>query len=123
MAWRRKPTFVHSSAATCSFACSAFKSLSPSQWSLACAPGSHASQSPAVAGLLATTAGLRILIALWTAVEGLRAQWKELDQSRAMSGLMETVLDSSQEWLWAIDSQEISPSQVARQRGAGIRAI
>src|SRR5919112_2669069 len=66
----------------------------------------NVSLSPAVAGLLASTAGLLILIALWTVVAGLRAHWKERDRNRAVSNLMETVLGSSQEWLWAIDSQE-----------------
>lgn len=63
----------------------------------------NAPQSPAVAGLLGAVAGGLILIAAWTAGRGIRRQCKERDRSRAVSDLMETVLDTSQEWLWAVD--------------------
>ena len=61
-----------------------------------------APQSPAVAGLLGAIAGGLILIAVWTAGRGIRRQRRERDRSRAMSDLMETVLDTK-EWLWAVD--------------------
>ncbi|HET7140302.1 MAG TPA: PAS domain-containing protein, partial [Arthrobacter sp.] len=65
-----------------------------------------APESPAVAGLLGAIAGGLILIAGWTAVRGIRTQRRERDRSRAVSDLMETVLDTSQEWLWAMDGHE-----------------
>jgi len=66
-----------------------------------------ASQFPAAAGLLAIITGLFILTALLTAVGGLRVHQRERNRNSAVSSLMETVLDSSQEWLWAVDSHEI----------------
>ncbi|WP_314191888.1 EAL domain-containing protein [uncultured Arthrobacter sp.] len=107
MAWRRKTnilSFIGSPLLLCVLSVQV-------AFALAMVLGLHALVpkawlSPAVAGLLATTAGLLILIAMWTVVAGLRAHWDERDRSRAVSNLMETVLGSSQEWLWAIDSQE-----------------
>ncbi len=66
----------------------------------------NAPETPAVAGLIAAIAGGLILIAAWTAARGIRTQRKERDRNRAVSDLMETVLDTSQEWLWAIDGHE-----------------
>ncbi|KRE74468.1 sensor domain-containing phosphodiesterase [Arthrobacter sp. Soil762] len=60
-------------------------------------------ESPAVAGLLGVIAGGLILIAAWTAVRGIHTQGRERDRSRAVSDLMETVWETSQEWLWAVD--------------------
>jgi len=66
-----------------------------------------APDSPALTGILGSVAGGLILIAVWTAARGIRRQCKQRDQGRAMSDLMETVLDTSQEWLWAVDDRGI----------------
>jgi PAS domain S-box-containing protein len=62
-----------------------------------------ATDSPAQTGILGSLAGGLILIAVWTAARGIRTQFKQRDQGRAMSDLMERVLDTSAEWLWAVD--------------------
>lgn len=51
-------------------------------------------------------AGGLILVAGFTAARGVRAQARERDRSSAVSNLMDTVSDTSGEWLWAVDSQE-----------------
>ena len=66
----------------------------------------NAPETPAIAGVLSTVAGGLILLAGWTAVRGLRTQSREHDRSRAVSDLMESVLDTSQEWVWAVDGHE-----------------
>lgn len=66
----------------------------------------NARETPAIVGVLSTVAGGLILLAGWTAVRGLRTQSREHDRSRAVSDLMETVLDTSQEWVWAVDGHE-----------------
>lgn len=60
-------------------------------------------ESPTATGLLGAIAGCLILIAACTSVRGIRTQRRESDRSRAVSSLMETVLDTSREWLWAVD--------------------
>lgn len=67
----------------------------------------NAPQSPAVAGLLGAVAGALILAAGWAAMRGARTQRKEHGRSRAVSDLMETVMVTSQEWLWAVDGQGV----------------
>jgi PAS domain S-box-containing protein len=65
----------------------------------------RATDSPALTAILGSLAGGLILIAVWTAAGGTRTQWKQRDQGRALSDLMERVLDTSREWLWAIDER------------------
>lgn len=64
-----------------------------------------ATDSPVLTGILGSLAGGLILLAVWTAARGIRIQRKQRDQGRAISELMETVLDTSREWLWAIDER------------------
>jgi hypothetical protein len=61
--------------------------------------------SPALTGILGSGAGCLILTAVWTAARGIRTQRKQRDQGRAISDLMEAVLDTSREWLWAVDDR------------------
>jgi len=61
--------------------------------------------SPALTGILGFLAGGLILIAVWTAARGIRTQRTQRDQGRALSELMETVLDTGREWLWAVDDR------------------
>lgn len=60
---------------------------------------------PALTGVPGTLAGGLILIAVWTAARGIRTHCKQREHGQAMSDLMETVLDTSREWLWAIDDR------------------
>jgi PAS domain S-box-containing protein len=64
-----------------------------------------ATDSPPLNGILGSLAGGLILAAVWTAALGIRTQCKQRDQGQAMSDLMETVLDTTREWLWAIDDR------------------
>lgn len=59
--------------------------------------------SPAAATLLGVTAAGLILTAARTGTKGIRTQRRQRDQIRAVSDLMETVLDTSHEWLWTVD--------------------
>lgn len=63
----------------------------------------NAPKAPPVTGLFCAMTGGLILIAAWIAVRGMRRQSGERDRNRAVSDLMETVLDTSPEWLWAVD--------------------
>lgn len=67
--------------------------------------GTTVGPDPALAGVLGVVAGGLILIAVWTAARGIRTQSEQRDLGRAISDLMETVLDTSREWLWAIDDR------------------
>lgn len=62
-------------------------------------------QGPAVftAVLTAVAVGL-ILTAAWSLTRAFQAHGQERERNRVTSDLMETVLDTSQEWLWAVDA-------------------
>jgi PAS domain S-box-containing protein len=61
--------------------------------------------SPVVATILGSMAAGLILTAIWAGTRGIRRQRSQRDQTRAVSDLMETVLDTSHEWLWTVDDQ------------------
>ena len=63
-------------------------------------------QPPAASGLLCAVAGGLILVAVWSAIRGIRTHYIERDRNRSVSNLMETVSDTSGEWLWAVDAHE-----------------
>jgi PAS domain S-box-containing protein len=67
--------------------------------------GTTVAPDPALNGILGSLAGGLMLTAVWTAARGIRTQCKQRDQGRAISELMETVLDTCREWLWAIDDR------------------
>ncbi|MDQ0925670.1 PAS domain-containing protein [Pseudarthrobacter sp. W1I19] len=61
-------------------------------------------QEPAVlTGVLASFAAGMILVAGWTPYRGVRGHSEERNRNNITSSLMDTVLDTSQEWLWAVD--------------------
>ncbi len=61
--------------------------------------------SPVLAIMLGSIAAALVLMAVWAGTKGVRAQCRQRDQTRAVSDLMETVLDTSHEWLWTVDEQ------------------
>ncbi|MGN7150701.1 EAL domain-containing protein [Arthrobacter sp. SAFR-179] len=62
-------------------------------------------QEPAVlTGVLASLAAGMILVAGWAAARSTRVHREERDRNNLTSSLMDTVLDTSQEWLWAVDA-------------------
>ena len=63
-------------------------------------------QPAAASSLLCAVAGGLILVALCSATRGIRSYYKERDRNRSVSNLMETVSDTSGEWLWAVDAHE-----------------
>lgn len=65
-----------------------------------------APETPAMAGVISIVGGGLFLLAGLTAVRSISTQRNERDRSRAVSDLMETVLDTSQEWVWAVDAHE-----------------
>jgi PAS domain S-box-containing protein len=67
--------------------------------------GSSSLQPPAASGLLCAVAGGLALVAGWAATRGIRIHGRERDDSRALTNLMETLSDTSGEWLWAVDGQ------------------
>jgi PAS domain S-box-containing protein len=60
--------------------------------------------TPVAGGIIGFVAGGLILIAVWAAARGIRAHGEQRTRAKAIADLMETVLETSQEWLWAIDS-------------------
>ncbi|WP_234005418.1 sensor domain-containing phosphodiesterase [Arthrobacter sp. PGP41] len=63
-------------------------------------------QPPAGSSLLCSVAGGLIVVAVWSSIRGIRTHYKERDRNRSVSNLMETVSDTSGEWLWAVDAHE-----------------
>lgn len=61
--------------------------------------------SPVAATILGTIAAGLILTAVWAGTGSLRSQRRQHEQAKAVSDLMETVLDTSHEWLWTVDDQ------------------
>lgn len=62
----------------------------------------EAPEIPAVVVLLGATAVGLVMAAAWTAGRGIRNHVGEKARHRAVSNLMETVLETSQEWVWAL---------------------
>ena len=65
--------------------------------------------SPAAAIILGFIAAALVLVAACTAVRGTRTHSRQHAHGKFISGLMETVLGSGREWLWAVDDQGFSP--------------
>lgn len=63
--------------------------------------------SPAVAIVLGFAAAGLVLIAACTAVRGCRTQGRQRDHGRFLSGLLETLAGTGDEWLWAVDDKGI----------------
>lgn len=55
-------------------------------------------------GVLASLAAGMILVAGWAAARSARVHCEERNRNNVTSSLMDTVLDTSQEWLWAVDA-------------------
>lgn len=62
---------------------------------------------PGLVVLFGSLAGLLILLAVSAALGGARTHHHERSRVRAISGLLDTLLNSSREWLWAVDDEGI----------------
>ena len=69
--------------------------------------GPDAPDSPAAAVVLGFIAAALVVVAACTAVRGTRTHSRQCAQGRFISGLMETVLGSGREWLWAVNDQGV----------------
>lgn len=54
--------------------------------------------------LLCATSGCLVLLAVGTAVRGMRIQHSEHDRNRVVSAVMNALVDTSSEWHWGVDS-------------------
>ena len=69
--------------------------------------GPDVPHSPAAAIVLGFIAAALVVVAACTAIRGTRTHSSQRAQGRFISGLMETVLGSGREWLWAVDNQRV----------------
>jgi PAS domain S-box-containing protein len=69
--------------------------------------GPDVPDSPAAAIILGFIAAALVAVAACTAVRGTRTHSRQRAQGRFISGLMETVLGSAREWLWAVNDQGV----------------
>lgn len=61
--------------------------------------------TPAADRVLGFIAGGLVILAIYTSLRGIRAEQEQRSRTRRLSELMETVSQTSQEWLWAVDDQ------------------
>jgi PAS domain S-box-containing protein len=67
--------------------------------------GPRIPDSPVAATILGSIAAGLIRTAAWTGTSGIRSHCRQRDQTKAVSDLLETVLDTSHEWLWTVDDR------------------
>lgn len=93
--------FMGSRLLLCVLATQAAFVLAFTTWLHVLAP--HAEEPAVLTGVLVSLATGLVLVAGWAAARGIRAHREERTRNSVISRLVSTVMDTSGEWLWALD--------------------